>query len=64
MTNSCNFADDETCYLLASLIDKAPKLNHCNYSGHDQIRKIKAELKVPETGIDGAPGYIKIIADD
>lgn len=69
MEYSCNFSDDETCYLLASFIDKAPKLKSCYYHvppPFEQMRQIKAELKVAGTGLDGAPGYIKIktVAED
>ena len=56
LSGSCDFSSDETCALLASIIDKAHKLKECDILGGK--RQITVELQVAK---EGATGHIKVM---
>lgn len=61
MVQTADFTSDESCRLLAQLLDSAPKLNECEIQYYSGARKIKIEYKADETEKDGDSGLIKIL---
>ena len=53
----CDFSADETCTLLAQLIQTAPKLDDCYFRDQCEKRKIKVFFDVAKS--DQKPGSIK-----
>ena len=57
LISSCDFSSDETCALLAQVVDAAPQLTECDIYKQVGERKINAVLKL---ATEGSTGQIEI----
>ena len=64
LIGSCDFTSDETCTLLAELIDTATQLEDCYICDQVGERKILADLQVASSEEESKAGAIKFINYD
>ena len=49
LLGSANFASDESCVLLAELLNNAPHINNCNIRDQTGERKVEVEIEYAKT---------------